>query len=105
MQHGGKLLSGSNATVTLTVGDTDRVACLQPSGQVPTSLAWYDPQSQLVSRNDSEDEVYQTSAAGGRVIYLHFKSYQGSQGGKYECRVAGPGNNLEKLSVCIGECN
>ena len=53
---------------------------------------------------DAGDEVYQTSAALGRVAYLNFKNYTQSQGGRYECRVAVPGNNLENLSVCIGEC-
>ena len=87
-------------TVTLTVGDADRVDCLQLTGPFPTSLAWYDPQDQLVSR-DGGDEVRQTGA--GRITCLAFRNYQQSQGGKYECRVAVPGNNLEKLSVCIGE--
>ena len=104
MKHGGNLLTGSNATVTLIVGDADGVTCLQPTGPVPTSLAWYDPQGQLVSRNDSEDEVYQATGDAGRVTYLHFQSYQQSQGGKYECRVNVSGNSLEKLPVCIGEC-
>ena len=36
-------------------------------------------------------------------IPLTFCSYQESQGGRYECRVAGPGDTLEKLPVCIGE--
>ena len=101
LQHGGRFLTGSN--VTLTVGDGDRVDCLQFAGPVPTSLAWYDAQGQLVSR-DPRNKVYQTSAGGGRVAYLDFQSYQQSQGGKYACRVAVPGNNLEKLLVCIGEC-
>ena len=52
---------------------------------------------------DGGNKVYQAAAAGGRVAYLYFQSYQQSQGGKYECRVAVPGNNLEKLPVCIGE--
>ena len=86
----------------LTVGDADRVECLQLSGPVPTSLAWYDPQGQLVSM-DTGDEVYQTGSGAGRIAYLNFQSYQQSQGGKYECRVAVAGNNLEKLPVCIGE--
>ena len=51
---------------------------------------------------DSSAVVRQT-ARDGRA-YLIFDSYQQSQGGKYECRVSGPGNNLEKLPVCIGEC-
>ena len=90
-------------TATLTVGDADRVDCLQITGPVPTSLVWYNPQGQLVSR-DGGDEVYQTSAGGGRVAYLNFQSYQQSQGGKYECRVNVSGNNLEKLPVCISKC-
>ena len=52
---------------------------------------------------DSRDEVYQSSG-GGRVAYLIFRSYQQSQGGKYECRVTVPGKNLEKQPVWIGEC-
>ena len=89
-------------TVTLTVGDADRVTCVHATGQVPTSIEWFDSQGQLVSR-DSGDEVYQT-AGGAKVAYLDFQSYQQSQGGKYECRVAVSGNNLERLSICIGEC-
>ena len=89
-------------TVTLIVGDADGVDCVQVTGPVPTSIGWYNPQGKLVS-NDTGGEVYQTSA-GGRIAYLHFRSYQLSQGGKYECRVAVPGNNLEKLPICIGEC-
>ena len=79
------------------------MTCVHVTGPAPTSIGWYDLQGQLVSR-DGGDEVYQTSAAGGKVAYLHFKSYQPNQGGKYECRVAVPGNNSEKLPVCIGEC-
>ena len=103
LQHGADLLTGSNATATLIVGDADRVVCLQPSGSVPTSIGWYNPPGQMVSKDD-RDKVYQTSAALGRVAYLYFQNYTQSQGGKYECRVAVPGNNLEKLPVCIGEC-
>ena len=51
------------------------------------------------------DEVYQTNVGGGRVASLNFQSYQQSQSGKYECRVAVPGKNVERLSVCIGKCN
>ena len=94
-------MNGSN--VTLTVGDADKVECLQVTGLVPTSIGWYGPQGQLVSR-DGGDKVYQAAAAGDRGAYLHFQSYQQSQGGKYECRVAVPGKNLEKRPVCIGEC-
>ena len=50
---------------------------------------------------NKRDEVNQQ--ATGRLAYLNFQSYQQSQGGKYECRVAGPGNNTKSLSVCIGE--
>ena len=52
---------------------------------------------------DTGDEVYQVRGGRGRVAYLYFQSYQQSHGGKYECRVTGPGNNLKKLPVCIGE--
>ena len=50
------------------------------------------------------EEVNQgTGTDGNRIASLNFLSYQQSQGGKYECRVAGPGNNTESVSVCIGE--
>ena len=42
-------------------------------------------------------------AGSSRAAILTFRSYQQSQGGKYECRVTGQGNNTERLSVCIGE--
>ena len=54
---------------------------------------------------DTRDEVNQVAAVGGRAAVLTFRSYQQSQGGKYECRVAGPGNYTERLPVCIGECH
>ena len=76
--------------------------CLQPTGLVPTAIEWYSPQVQLVSRNN-RDEVNQ-AAVDGRTAGLNFQNYQQSQGGTYECRVTGPGNHSEKLSVCIGEC-
>ena len=55
-----------------------------------------------MSRNNTE----QANQAGGsgRAAILTFRIYQQSQGGTYECRVAGPGNNTESLPVCIGEC-
>ena len=54
----------------------------------------------------NEDEVNQvTGTGGGRVAVLTFRSYQQSQGGRYECRVNVAGNNLERLPVCIGECH
>ena len=77
---------------------------MQATGPVPTSIEWYNPQGQLVSK-DGRDAVNQQAAGGGRIAHLTFRSYQQGQGGKYECRVAGPGNNLESLSVCISECN
>ena len=52
---------------------------------------------------DGRGEVNQ-GGGGGRAALLNFQSYQQSQGGRYECRVTGPGNYSEKLSVCIGEC-
>ena len=75
--------------------------CLQLTGPTPTSIDWYNPQGQLVSR-DGGNEVYQF-AGGSRVARLFFRSYQQSQGGKYKCRVTVSGNNLEKTYVCIGE--
>ena len=77
--------------------------CLQPGpGPEPTTIEWYNQLGQLVS-NNTGDEVNQ-AGAGGRAAPLNFQSYQQSQGGRYECRVTGPGDNLEKLHVCIGEC-
>ena len=75
--------------------------CVQGTGPAPTAIEWYNPQGQLVSRN-GRDEVNQ-GAAGGTAAFLNFQSYQQSQGGKYECRVTGPGDYSEKLPVCIGE--
>ena len=76
--------------------------CVQLTGPVPTAIEWYNPQGQLVSR-DGGDEVNQ-AGGGDRATLLNFQSYQRSQGGKYECRVTGPGDNLEKLPVWIGKC-
>ena len=103
LQYGGTRLFDSPSNATLTVGATNRrVFCVQ-AAPVPTSIEWYNPQGQLVSKNN-RDEVNQVSGtSGGRIAYLTFRSYQQSQGGKYECRVAGPGNYTERLSVCIGE--
>jgi len=107
LQYGVMRLFDSPSNVTLTVGASERVFCLQPeaTGLVPTSIRWYYPQGQLVSR-DGGDEVNQVAGAGGgRVAYLTFQSYHQSQGGKYECRLASPGNNMESLLVCISECH
>ena len=57
-----------------------------------------------MSRNNSEEVNQVAGTGGGRVAVLIFRSYQQSQGGAYECKVAGPGNNMERLPVCIGEC-
>ena len=65
-------------------------------------MEWYTPKGLLVSR-DRKDVVNQAVVSGGRAVFLSFKRYQQSQGGKYECRVTAPGDNLEKLPVCIGE--
>ena len=54
--------------------------------------------------NDKEVSQASVAASGGRIVHLNFKSYHQSQGGVYECRVTGPGNNTERLSVCIREC-
>ena len=77
--------------------------CVQPAGSVPTAIEWYNPHGRLVSRNYRYEEN-QANISGGGTAHLNFKSYQPSQGGRYECRVTGPGNYSEKLSVCIGEC-
>ena len=74
---------------------------MQATGPVPTSIEWYNPQGQLVSWNNRK-EVNQ-GGSSSRSAILTFRSYQQSQGGAYECRVAGPWNNLESLPVCIGE--
>ena len=103
LEYGGTRLDGSPPNVTLTVGRRERVFCLQVTGPVPTAIEWYNPQGQLVSW-DGGDVVNQAVVIGSRAALLHFPSYQQSQGGRYECRVTGPGNNSEKLSVCIGEC-
>ena len=76
---------------------------MQATGPVPTSIEWYNPQGQLVSRSDG-DKVNQALAVVGRNAILIFHSYQPSQGGKYECKVDHPGNNTEKLLAFIGEC-
>ena len=102
LQYGGTRLNGSPPNVTLTVGGSERVYCVQPAGPVPTAIEWYTPQGELVS-NNTGSEVNQ-AGAGDRAATLNFQSYQQSQGGKYECRVTGPGNYSEKLPVCIGEC-
>ena len=104
LQYGSTLLFGSPSNVTLNVGAANKIMyCVQATGPVPTSVMWYNPQGQLVS-TDGGDEVNQVVGTGsGRIAYLNFNNYKQSQGGKYECRVAGPGNNSEILSVCIGE--
>ena len=99
--YNGTVLSGSTLTVTLTVGKFETVSCVPHTRPVPTSIEWYNPQGQLVSR-DGGDKVKQVAENG--TAHLIFQRYQQSQGGKYECRVAVPGNNLKKLPVCIGEC-
>ena len=101
LQYGRGGLSDSPFNVTLTVGANEKVYCGQATGPVPTSIEWYNPQGQLVSK-DTGDEVYQ--AAGSTIALLNFHSYQRSQGGKYECKVDLPGNNTEKLLAFIGEC-
>ena len=103
LQYGRDRLSDSPLNVTLTVGASDTVYCGQATGPVPTSIEWYNPQGQLVSK-DGEDEVNQQAAAGDRIALLIFYNYQPSQGGKYECRVDLPGNYTEKLLAFIGEC-
>ena len=67
----------------------------------PISIEWYNPEGLLVSK-EANDAVNQASNSNA-YIPLTFRRYQESQGGRYECRVAGPANTLEKLPVCIGE--
>ena len=102
LQYDRTNLYGSSPNVTLTVGKTEEVLCVQPTGPVPTAINWYGPQGQLVSR-DGGDEVNQARGSN-KARFLNFKNYQQSQGGKYECRVTSPGNYSEKLLVCIGKC-
>ena len=105
LQYGSTRLFDSPSNLALTVGTTNqRVYCVQATGPVPTSIEWYNPQGLLVSK-DGGYEVNQQTAGGGRIALLNFRSYQQSQGGKYECRVAGPWNNTERLPVCMGECH
>ena len=104
LQYGGTRLFDSPSNVTLTVGASERVFCVQITGPVPALIEWYNQQGLLVSK-DGNDAVNQIAAGGGRIRHLNFLSYQQSQGGKYECRVAGPGNKTERLAVCIGECH
>ena len=68
---------------------------------LPTSMEWYNPGGLLVSK-DNDDAVNQASSSNV-AIPLTFRRYQERQGGRYECRVAGPGDTLGKLPVCIGE--
>ena len=105
LQYGSTLLSGVHPSVTLTVGTSNqRVHCGQATGPAPTSIEWYDSQGQLVSGNNREEVNQVVTGRGcGKAAVLTFQSYQQCQGGKYECRVAGPGNNTETLSVWIGE--
>ena len=102
LKYGNTNLYQSPSNVALTVGANENVSCVQARGPVPTSIEWYNPQGQLVSKGGGDD-VNQQADGGGRIAHLNFHSYQQSQGGKYECRVAIPGNNTEKLAVCIGE--
>ena len=105
LQYGSTRLFDSPSNVTLTVGASERVYCVQATGTVPSSIEWYSPQGQLVS-TDTRDEVNQVAGiGGGRTAVLTFRSYQQSQGGKYECRVAVQENNLERLPVCISGCH
>ena len=103
LRCGSTQLFDSPSSVTLTVGGNERVYCVQVTGPVPTSIEWYNPQGQLVSSNNMEEVNQVTGTGGNRRASLNFQSYHQSQGGKYECRVARPGNNTERLPVCIGE--
>ena len=103
LQYDSTRLYDPQSNVTLTVGTIQRVYCVQAIGPLPTSTEWYNPQGQLVSRNNREEVNQGAVRDNNRASTLTFRSYQQSQGGTYECRVAGPGNNTESLLVCIGE--
>lgn len=62
---------------------------------------WHNPHGQLVSRNLTVEVNPVVGSAGGRAAILTFHKNQ-SQGGKYKCRIAVPGNNFEKLPACVG---
>ena len=64
LQYGSARLFDSPTSVTLTVGASERVYCVQATGPVPTSIEWYNPQGQLVSK-DVGDAVNQRVAGGG----------------------------------------
>ena len=83
MKYGSTRMFDFPSNVTLTIGMRENVSCVQAI--VPTSIQWYNPQDQLVSRY-GRDAVDQQAAGGGRVAHLNFRSYQRGQGGKYECR-------------------
>ena len=68
---------------------------------LPISIEWYNPEGLLVSKDD-DDAVNQASSSN-LFTPLTFRRYREIQGGRYECRVVGPGDTLEKLPVCIGE--
>ena len=101
LQYNSTVLSYSPSNVILTIGGNESVECVQLTGPVPPSIRWYGAQGQLVSR-DPRNKVNQASTGGGRVAYLHFQSYQQSQGGMYECRVTVRWNKFKILPACIG---
>ena len=104
LQYGRGGPSDSPLNVTLTVGARNSVFCVQNTGPLPTSIKWYNPQGQLVSRSDGDEVNQAVGSGGGRSAVLFFQSYQQSQGGKYECKVVLPGNETEKLLAFVGEC-
>ena len=104
LQYGSTRLSDPLPNVMLTVGATNqRVFCVQNTGPVPTSIEWYNPKGQLVPKINRKEVNQGGVGNSSRASILTFRSYQQSQGGTYECRVASPGKNLDRLAVCIGE--
>ena len=71
VQYGSTSLFDSPSNVTLAVGMREGVSCVQATGPVPTSIEWYNPQGQLVSR-DGGDEANQQAGGGGRIVHLNF---------------------------------
>ena len=49
----------------LTVGEDEKVYCLQLTGPVPTAIEWYSPHGQLVSMDGIRDKVNQAVISGG----------------------------------------
>ena len=65
---------------------------------VPTSIEWYNSEGLLVSKDD-DDAVNQASNSNVSIP-LTFRRYRERQGGRYECKVAGPGGGHWRSCLC-----